>query len=129
MQWYDIEITKVMAGATDGKSMCITITDPHLISLTGGIVQGMSSSSVVQNGKLVGAVTHVMLSDPAKGYGIFIESMLGTAEGHSPSAVLQHRCGQRCKVGLRCRRKLIFNKREHSSIYYTLCNLPPYMVN
>ncbi len=88
VQWYEIEITKIMPGAVDGKSMCISVTDPQLIELTGGIVQGMSGSPIVQNGKLVGAVTHVMLSDPTKGYGIFVESMLETAEGQCPSALL-----------------------------------------
>lgn len=87
VQWYQIEITKIIPGAVDGKSMCISVTDPKMIELTGGIVQGMSGSPIVQNGKLVGAVTHVMLSDPTKGYGIFIESMLETAEGQCPSAL------------------------------------------
>ena len=57
----------------------IRITDPKLIEKTGGIVQGMSGSPIIQNGKLVGAVTHVMINDPATGYGIFIENMLNAA--------------------------------------------------
>ncbi len=77
---YDIEITKVMQGAVDGKSMCITVTDPELIAITNGIVQGMSGSPIIQNGKLVGAITHVTLQDPTKGYAIFIETMIETAE-------------------------------------------------
>ena len=60
----------------DTKSMVIRITDPELLKLTGGIVQGMSGSPILQNGKLIGAVTHVFVQDPTKGYGIFIENMI-----------------------------------------------------
>ena len=56
----------------------IKVVDPALIEKTGGIVQGMSGSPIVQNGRLVGAVTHVMINDPTVGYGIFIENMLQT---------------------------------------------------
>ena len=59
--------------------MVISITDPDLIEATGGIVQGMSGSPVIQNGRIVGAVTHVLLNDPTKGYGISIENMLEAA--------------------------------------------------
>ena len=52
------------------------MTDPDLIALTGGIVQGMSGSPIIQDGKLVGAVTHVLINDPTTGYGIFLENML-----------------------------------------------------
>ncbi len=52
------------------------MTDPELLAATGGIVQGMSGSPIVQNGKLIGAVTHVFVQDSTKGYGIFIEKML-----------------------------------------------------
>jgi len=52
------------------------VTDPELLELTGGIVQGMSGSPIIQNGKFIGAVTHVFVNDPAKGYGIFAETML-----------------------------------------------------
>jgi stage IV sporulation protein B len=52
------------------------VTDADLLAITGGIVQGMSGSPIIQNGKLVGAVTHVLVSDPTAGYGIFIENML-----------------------------------------------------
>ena len=62
------------------KNMIIEVTDPLLIEKTGGIVQGMSGSPIVQNGKLVGAVTHVFVNDPTRGYGIFIENMLAEAE-------------------------------------------------
>ena len=56
--------------------MVIKITDEALLEKTGGIVQGMSGSPILQNGKLVGAVTHVLINDPTMGYGIFIENML-----------------------------------------------------
>ncbi|MDD3403827.1 MAG: SpoIVB peptidase S55 domain-containing protein [Hespellia sp.] len=58
------------------KGMTIEITDPELLAITGGIVQGMSGSPIIQNGKLVGAVTHVFIKDSKKGYGIFIENMM-----------------------------------------------------
>jgi stage IV sporulation protein B len=57
----------------------IRITDERLIEKSGGIVQGMSGSPIIQNGKLVGAVTHVLINDPTTGYGIFIENMLNAA--------------------------------------------------
>ena len=60
--------------------MVIKITDSKLISKTGGIVQGMSGSPLLQNGKLIGAVTHVLVDDPTKGYAIFAENMLETAQ-------------------------------------------------
>ena len=60
--------------------MLLKVTDPELLELTGGIVQGMSGSPIIQDGKLVGAVTHVLVNDPARGYGIFIENMLDAAE-------------------------------------------------
>jgi stage IV sporulation protein B len=59
--------------------MVISVTDSELIALTGGIVQGMSGSPIIQDGKLVGAVTHVLVNDPTRGYGIFIENMLDAA--------------------------------------------------
>lgn len=74
---YAIEIEKIELGRTnDNKGLVIRITDENLLAKTGGIVQGMSGSPIIQNGKLIGAVTHVLISDPTKGYGIFIESML-----------------------------------------------------
>ena len=75
---YDVTIKKIR-NASDNKCMEITVTDPVLIEKTGGIVQGMSGSPILQDGKLIGAVTHVLISDPAKGYGIFIENMLDAA--------------------------------------------------
>ena len=58
----------------------LSVKDPELIAATGGIVQGMSGSPILQNGKFVGAVTHVLLNDPTKGYGIFLETMLKAAQ-------------------------------------------------
>lgn len=76
---YNIEITRLYTGAESvGRSMMISITDPQLISQTGGIVQGMSGSPILQNGKIIGAVTHVLINDPTRGYGISIENMLNT---------------------------------------------------
>ena len=74
---YEIEIQKIELNPLQkNKSMVIHITDPELLKLTGGIVQGMSGSPIIQNGKLIGAVTHVFVQDSTKGYGIFIETML-----------------------------------------------------
>ena len=74
---YDIVITYVDYLATDtNKGLHIKVTDPELIELTGGIVQGMSGSPIIQNGKLIGAVTHVLINDPEQGYGIFIDEMM-----------------------------------------------------
>ncbi len=63
------------------QNLVVTVTDPELLDTTGGIVQGMSGSPILQNGKLIGAVTHVFIDDPTKGYGIFAENMLETAQG------------------------------------------------
>lgn len=73
---YEIEILKVNKSDSSNKGLVIEVTDEELLNLTGGIVQGMSGSPIIQNGKLIGAVTHVFVQDPAKGYGIFIEQML-----------------------------------------------------
>ncbi|MDR2520245.1 MAG: SpoIVB peptidase, partial [Eubacteriaceae bacterium] len=74
---YDIRINKVNQQAyPNTKSMVIQIVDPELLEKTGGIIQGMSGSPILQNGKIVGAVTHVMVNDPKMGYGVFIEWML-----------------------------------------------------
>lgn len=74
---YDIEILKIDTNASNNnKGLVIKVTDPALLELTGGIVQGMSGSPIIQNGKLIGAVTHVFVNDPTRGYGIFIENML-----------------------------------------------------
>lgn len=77
---YQIEIVKIYPDESgETKNMMIRVTDKRLISKTGGIVQGMSGSPILQNGKLIGAVTHVLVNDPQKGYGIFIEKMITTA--------------------------------------------------
>lgn len=74
---YDVKITDININEKKrNKEIELEVTDPELIALTGGIVQGMSGSPIIQDGKLVGAVTHVLVNDPTKGYGIFIESML-----------------------------------------------------
>lgn len=74
---YEIEIQRVdYSTAHKSKGMVIKVTDPDLLSLTGGIVQGMSGSPIMQEGKLIGAVTHVFIQDPTRGYGIFIENMI-----------------------------------------------------
>lgn len=73
---YEIEVQDIDVNSKDNKSMVIKITDKNLLSLTGGIVQGMSGSPIIQNGKVIGAVTHVLVDDPTKGYGVFIENML-----------------------------------------------------
>ena len=80
VQEYSVEILKVYpeSGAT-GRNMLLKVTDPDLLAATGGIVQGMSGSPIIQEGKLVGAVTHVLVNDPTMGYGIFIENMLDAA--------------------------------------------------
>lgn len=76
---YEIEILKLI-DEDENKNMIIQVTDKRLIEKTGGIVQGMSGSPIIQNGKLVGAVTHVLIGDPTKGYGIFTENMLEMTE-------------------------------------------------
>ena len=74
---FDIEILKVMPHQeASGKGMIIKVTDKKLLKLTGGIIQGMSGSPIMQNGKLVGAVTHVFINEPTQGYGILAEWML-----------------------------------------------------
>ena len=73
---YEIDISKINRDSGTNKNFVVTITDPRLLELTGGIVQGLSGSPIIQNGKLIGAVTHVTVNDPTKGYGIFIGNML-----------------------------------------------------
>lgn len=76
---YEVEISRIYHGDSAGKNMMVKVTDKALLEATGGIVQGMSGSPIIQNGKLVGAVTHVLVDDPTSGYGIFIEEMLDAA--------------------------------------------------
>ena len=78
---YSVEILKIYPKSReDGRNLLLRITDPALLATTGGIIQGMSGSPIIQDGKLVGAVTHVLVNDPTRGYGIFIENMLEAAE-------------------------------------------------
>ena len=76
---YAIEIEKVYPAADTTRNLLLRVTDEALLAQTGGVVQGMSGSPIVQNGRIVGAVTHVLLDDPGRGYGIFIENMLDAA--------------------------------------------------
>ena len=77
---YSVEILKIYPrDRGDCRNFLIRVTDPELLNITGGIVQGMSGSPIIQDGKLVGAVTHVLVNDPTRGYGIFIENMLDAA--------------------------------------------------
>ena len=78
---YSIEIEKINLCALSGtKSMVIRITDQRLLEQTGGIVRGMSGSPIIQDGMLAGAVTHVFLNDPTRGYAVFAESMIEQME-------------------------------------------------
>ena len=80
VQEYSVEILKIYPNSdSSGRNMLLKVTDPALLDATGGIVQGMSGSPIIQDGKLVGAVTHVLVNDPTTGYGIFIENMLDAA--------------------------------------------------
>jgi stage IV sporulation protein B len=77
---YSVEILKLYPeNKAEGRNMLIRVTDKALLETTGGIVQGMSGSPIIQDGKLIGAVTHVLVNDPTTGYGIFIENMLNAA--------------------------------------------------
>ena len=77
---YKINVSCIDTNAGASKCFTVTVTDPALLEKTGGIVQGMSGSPIIQDGKLVGAITHVFVNDPCRGYGIFIENMLEAAE-------------------------------------------------
>ena len=76
---YRVQIERI-SDADAKRNMVLRVTDPALLAQTGGIVQGMSGSPIVQNGRLVGAVTHVLVNDPTRGYGIFAQTMLEQAE-------------------------------------------------
>ena len=77
---YSVEIMKIYSKSkANGRNLLLKVTDPALLAATGGIVQGMSGSPIIQDGKLIGAVTHVLVNDPTRGYGIFIENMLDAA--------------------------------------------------
>lgn len=87
-QYYDAEIEKIDSADSEYRNLVIRITDKRLIEKTGGIVQGMSGSPIIQNGMLVGAVTHVFINDPHRGYGIFAEHMLTQAQTLSDSLAM-----------------------------------------
>lgn len=77
---YSVEILKIYPKSREnGRNLLLKVTDPALLETTGGIVQGMSGSPIIQDGRLIGAVTHVLVNDPTTGYGIFIENMLDAA--------------------------------------------------
>lgn len=77
---YSVEILKIYPGERScGRNLLLHVTDPRLLEATGGIVQGQSGSPIVQNGRFVGAVTHVLVNDPTMGYGIFLKTMLNAA--------------------------------------------------
>ena len=77
---FDIEITKVFPDGDGTRNLMVQVTDQELLEATGGIVQGMSGSPILQDGRLVGAVTHVLVSDPQRGYGILAENMIRQAD-------------------------------------------------
>ena len=80
-RYYDVEIERIHSyDDQSGRNLILHITDEELLCQTGGILQGMSGSPLVQNGKLIGAVTHVFVNDPTRGYGIFIDTMLNSME-------------------------------------------------
>ena len=81
LQEYTIEIEEIYRDSGKTKNFLVRVTDERLLSLTGGIVQGMSGSPILQDGKLVGAVTHVLVNDPTRGYGICIDNMLEEMQG------------------------------------------------
>ena len=84
VQRYAVRIERVGGGHDPNRDLTLRVTDPALLDAAGGIVQGMSGSPIVQNGKLVGAVTHVLVGTPSKGYGIFADTMLKMAESYTP---------------------------------------------
>lgn len=78
---YQVQIQEIRLNEDDvNKGMIFQVTDPELLELTGGVIQGMSGSPILQDGKLIGAVTHVFVNDPTKGYGIFAETMISAGE-------------------------------------------------
>ena len=89
-RYYDVMVEQVRYGGATARNMVVRITDPELINLAGGIVQGMSGSPLIQDGKLIGAVTHVFINDPQRGYAIFAEDMLSTADGVAQQKILDN---------------------------------------
>lgn len=80
LERFSVEIQRIVRQSKpDGKGLVVRVTDPRLLSRTGGIVQGMSGSPIIQDGRLIGAITHVFVNDPTRGYGVFIEWMMAEA--------------------------------------------------
>lgn len=77
---FEVNIDRVMHNRTDSKNMIVRVTDPRLLEVTGGIIQGMSGSPIVQDGKIIGAVTHVFVNDSQRGYGVFIQNMINQSQ-------------------------------------------------
>jgi len=73
---FEVKIDRVMHNRTDSKNMIVRVTDPRLLEVTGGIIQGMSGSPIIQDGKIIGAITHVFVNDSQRGYGVFIQNMI-----------------------------------------------------
>ena len=91
MKEYTAQIKRIDLNHEDtNKSFVIQITDEKLLELTGGVVQGMSGSPVLQNGKIIGAVTHVFVQDSTSGYGIFVENMLENTRKHCEKPMLSY---------------------------------------
>ena len=85
---FKVEITRVYKGDNSGRSLMLCVRDERLLERTGGIVQGMSGSPIIQNGRLVGAVTHVLISNPSKGFGISIDNMLEASDWNTANEEL-----------------------------------------
>ena len=83
---YSVQIRAIHPDEPQGRNLLLQVTDPALLEATGGIVQGMSGSPIMQDGKLVGAVTHVLIDDPTMGYGILIEAMLDAQSAQAKAA-------------------------------------------
>lgn len=77
---YSVSIIKINDDENSPKGMIVKVTDPRLIEKTGGIVQGMSGSPLIQDGKFVGAITHVFVNNPTRGYAVFIDKMTLAAD-------------------------------------------------
>ena len=86
-QRYSVVIEKItLNGQDSNRNMVVRVTDERLLTQTGGIIQGMSGSPIIQNGRFVGSVTHVLVNDPTRGYAIFAENMLATADNVAQAA-------------------------------------------
>ena len=86
VQRYEVRILELHPEEENGRNLLLEVTDPALLAKTGGIVQGMSGSPIIQDGKLVGAVTHVLVRDPKRGYGVFIQHMLDSSGAYEEAA-------------------------------------------